>query len=54
VDDKNRRDIGSEEAQLRVLLAAMEAANQGDFSHRLPSTAPIHCWMHRWMSSSWT
>ncbi|WP_224249498.1 ATP-binding protein [Hyalangium gracile] len=26
----------SEEAQLRALLAAMEAANQGDFTHRLP------------------
>ncbi|MDY7231242.1 ATP-binding protein [Hyalangium rubrum] len=26
----------SEEAQLRALLAAMEAAHQGDFTHRLP------------------
>ena len=33
---ENRTLLPSEEAQLRALLAAMEAANRGDFSHRVP------------------
>jgi signal transduction histidine kinase/CheY-like chemotaxis protein len=37
VDEReNKTLLPSEEAQLRALLAAMEAANRGDFSHRLP------------------
>ncbi|MCY1022172.1 ATP-binding protein [Pyxidicoccus sp. MSG2] len=36
MDEKNNREAPSEEAQLRALLAAMEAANRGDFSQGLP------------------
>ncbi|MFP2912077.1 ATP-binding protein [Pyxidicoccus sp. 3LFB2] len=36
MDENNRREAPGEEAQLHALLAAMEAANGGDFSHRLP------------------
>jgi signal transduction histidine kinase len=37
VDEREKKTQSpGEEAQLRALLAAMEAANQGDFSHRLP------------------
>ncbi|WP_164000838.1 ATP-binding protein [Pyxidicoccus caerfyrddinensis] len=38
MDEKNSRETPREEAQLRALLAAMEAANRGDFSQRLPLT----------------
>jgi signal transduction histidine kinase len=38
VDERENKTLPpSAEAQLRALLAAMEAANQGDFSHRVPA-----------------
>ncbi|MFY1829348.1 hybrid sensor histidine kinase/response regulator [Myxococcus fulvus] len=36
MEDEGNHKTGSEEAQLRALLAAMEAARQGDFSRRVP------------------
>ncbi|QSQ14898.1 ATP-binding response regulator [Myxococcus landrumensis] len=36
LEDDGNQWTGAEEARLRDLLAAMEAANQGDFSRRLP------------------
>ncbi|GEN09098.1 Signal transduction histidine kinase [Myxococcus fulvus] len=38
MEDDGNHKTGSDQAQLRALLAAMEAAHQGDFSRRVPAS----------------